>query len=129
MPCNFGGERPWFVCPGVVNGVACGRRVAKLYLKRRYFLCRHCHNLSYESQHEHGGIAALHKCRKIRQKLGGNANMTEPFPKRPKGMHHRTYWRLFLEYEKANEEYTRAMIKDLERLTDRLPGFLADGKQ
>ena len=26
-PCNFGGERPWFLCPGVVRGVACGRRV------------------------------------------------------------------------------------------------------
>jgi hypothetical protein len=30
-PCNFGGERPWFICPGVVNGVRCGRRVAVLY--------------------------------------------------------------------------------------------------
>ena len=25
--CNFGGERPWFVCPGA----GCGRRVAVLY--------------------------------------------------------------------------------------------------
>jgi hypothetical protein len=32
-PCNFGGSRPWFVCPGVLEGVSCGRRVAKLYLK------------------------------------------------------------------------------------------------
>lgn len=46
-PCNFGGSRPWFVCPGAVNGVSCGRRVAKLYLKGRYFLCRHCHDLAY----------------------------------------------------------------------------------
>lgn len=28
-PCNYGGRRPWFVCPGVVNGVACGRRMGK----------------------------------------------------------------------------------------------------
>ncbi len=41
-PCNFGGERPWFVCPGVVNGVACGRRVAILYGPGKYFLCRLC---------------------------------------------------------------------------------------
>jgi hypothetical protein len=30
-PCNFGGERPWFICPSVIHGVACGRRVAILY--------------------------------------------------------------------------------------------------
>ena len=29
-PCNFGGERPWFLCPGVVNGARCGRGVAVL---------------------------------------------------------------------------------------------------
>ena len=45
-PCNYGGKRPWFSCPG------CGRRVAKLYLERRYFLCRHCSNLAYSSQRE-----------------------------------------------------------------------------
>src|SRR5688572_14199582 len=26
--CAYGGTRPWFVCPGVVNGVACMRRCA-----------------------------------------------------------------------------------------------------
>ena len=31
MPCRFGGARPYFVCPGVVNGIACGRRVVKLH--------------------------------------------------------------------------------------------------
>ena len=25
-PCRFGGTRPWFICPGVVNGIACRRR-------------------------------------------------------------------------------------------------------
>jgi hypothetical protein len=23
-PCRFGGARPFFVCPGVINGIACG---------------------------------------------------------------------------------------------------------
>jgi hypothetical protein len=45
-PCNYGGKRPWFKCPG------CGRRAAKLYLVSRYFLCRHCNNLAYSSQRE-----------------------------------------------------------------------------
>src|SRR5437763_483333 len=29
-PCHFGGERPWFLCPGAVRGRYCGRRVAVL---------------------------------------------------------------------------------------------------
>jgi hypothetical protein len=45
VPCRFGGSRPYFVCPGVVNGIACGRRVSKLYGPGRYFLCRHCYRL------------------------------------------------------------------------------------
>ena len=31
LPCRFGGTRPYFICPVVVNGIACGRRVAKLH--------------------------------------------------------------------------------------------------
>jgi len=53
-PCNFGGVRYWFVCPLSVNGVYCGRRTGTLYLASggRYFGCRHCYNLSYESRNE-----------------------------------------------------------------------------
>jgi len=119
-PCNFGGSRAWFVCPAVVNAVPCGRRVAKLYLQGRYFLCRHCYNLAYSSQQEAHRYAALRRCQRIRKKLGGTANMTEPFPDRPKGMHFKTYLRLFMEYEKAYEEYSQEMIEFLERLTCRV---------
>lgn len=53
-PCNFGSVRYWFLCPLSVNGVYCGRRVAMLYLASggKYFGCRHCSNLSYESRNE-----------------------------------------------------------------------------
>ena len=48
---HFGGLRWWFTCPLIVNGVACQRRVGKLYLppRARYFGCRNCHRLSYRS--------------------------------------------------------------------------------
>lgn len=118
--CNFGGERPWFLCPGVVNGRACLRRVAKLYLKRGYFLCRHCHNLTYETRNVGRRHAELRKCQKIRQRLGGSANMTEPFPPRPKGMHFGTYMRFWQEHDEANRRYTGLMIADLEKLNRRL---------
>ena len=52
LPCRFGGTRPYFICPGVVNGVTCGRRVGKLYGRGRYFLCRHCYRLGYASHRE-----------------------------------------------------------------------------
>jgi hypothetical protein len=65
-PCNFGGERPWFVCPGVVNGKRCGRRVAILYGPGKYFLCRHCYDLRYESQREDKKDRALRRAQKIR---------------------------------------------------------------
>jgi hypothetical protein len=49
VACRFGGARPYFICPGVVNGIACGRRVAKLHGPGHYFLCRHCYCLAYAS--------------------------------------------------------------------------------
>jgi hypothetical protein len=51
---QFGGIRWWFICPLIVNGVPCGRRVGKLYLapRARHFGCRHCHELTYTSCQE-----------------------------------------------------------------------------
>ena len=50
-PCRFGGQRWWFICP-IVN---CDRRVGVLYLPYggKYFGCRHCYNLTYESVQTH----------------------------------------------------------------------------
>ena len=45
-PCNYGGHRPWFICPG------CSGRVAILYMGGPHFLCRHCYNPAYASQRE-----------------------------------------------------------------------------
>ena len=53
-PCNFGGVRYWFICPLSKNGLYCGRRVGTLYIVpgAKYFGCRHCYNLSYETRNE-----------------------------------------------------------------------------
>lgn len=54
-PLPWGGRRWWLRC-GLLhhkhgNAAPCGRRVAKLYLPRgrRFFGCRHCHQLTYQS--------------------------------------------------------------------------------
>ncbi len=104
-PCRFGGARPYFICPGVVNGIACGRRVAKLYGPDRYFLCRHCYRLAHASQSEGVWGRALRRANKIRQRLGGDPGMAEPFPEKPRGMWRRTYERLC---ERAFEAETLA---------------------
>ena len=53
--CNFGGKRHWFICPLRINGLPCRRRVGKLYLPpgEKYFGCRSCYNLTYQSCKEH----------------------------------------------------------------------------
>ncbi len=92
--CNYGGMRPWFLCPAR----GCGRRVAVLY-SGRIFACRHCYRLAYESQHEPPYGRALRKAQAIREKLGGSSNMGEHFPEKPKWMHWSTYNRLCQQYE------------------------------
>jgi hypothetical protein len=89
-PCHYGGQRPWFRCPGW----GCGRRVAKLYLGDGAFRCRHCLDLGCESQRETPAFRLLAKAQNIRLRLGGSASLTEPFPSKPKGMHGCTYARL-----------------------------------
>ena len=60
-PCNFGGVRYWFACPG------CWERVAVLYLAPGdvYFRCRHCNNLSYHSRNSSTLEAFGHTTRQI----------------------------------------------------------------
>ncbi len=108
-PCRFGGERTWFICPGR----GCGRRVAKLYCAGRYYVCRHCGDLAYSSQHEDAGDRALRRAQAIRKKLGGSANMLELFPPKPKGMHWKTYIRLQSESVRLGNQSVLSMGEKL----------------
>jgi hypothetical protein len=51
---RFGGIRWWFVCPLIIDGRECGRRVGRLYLPPgcRYFGCRSCYGLTYRSRQD-----------------------------------------------------------------------------
>lgn len=88
-PCNFGGKRPWFLCPSL----GCWRRVATLYAGE-VFACRTCHRLVYETQRLAGDRRAVRRAERIRIRLGGGGDVAAGFPRRPKGMHRRTYERL-----------------------------------
>ena len=95
-PCNYGGKRAWVLCPH------CNRRVAVLYGAGRYFLCRHCYDLTYASQQVQRYERLMEKARAIRKRLGGGNNLLEPFPGKPKSMHWKTYYRLREKAEHAN---------------------------
>jgi hypothetical protein len=108
-PWGFDGERIWFKCP-------CGRRVLKLYLgpgKGALFRCRHCHNLTNASRHD--PIAAKrNRMRAIRRKLVGSADLSQPFPDRPKRMHQSTYERLYEQYKEIETDMTIAAFGQFE---------------
>ncbi len=87
-PCNYGGYRKWFLCP------RCSKRVAILYGTGKYFFCRHCYNLTYESCNDFDVQRTLNKAYKLKEKLGGEAGLYSLIPGRPKGMHHKTYSRI-----------------------------------
>lgn len=52
--CNYGGERYWFVCPLIKNGLYCGKRVGVLYSVGKYFGCRYCGEIAYAAQMKGG---------------------------------------------------------------------------
>ena len=79
--CNYGGTRPWFVCP------VRGERVAVLFLRAGRFACRHCQRIAYASQSDDAMGRAWRKEATIEAKLGPNWT-------RPKGMHRATRERL-----------------------------------
>lgn len=82
--CNYGGFRKWFLCP------RCGERVALFYGADKYFLCRHCCELTYGSCNSSPFQRTFDRANKLRKKLGGHSGLAHPIPERPKGMHHST---------------------------------------
>jgi hypothetical protein len=118
--CTYGGARPWFRCPGVRNGKWCGRRVGKLYLGQRYFVCRHCLRLAYSSQSEEPMNRHNRRANKIRMALGGEPGTASLPPRKPKGMHWRTYWRKMDAIDAADAAGDMAFCQWVYR---RLPGI------
>lgn len=117
-PCNYGGQRLWFMCPH------CSRRVGKLFGAGKYFLCRHCHDLAYESQREDLKGRLLGRAQKIRTRLGGSSSLADPFPPRPKGMHETTYRRLMHEAAEAERQRDDLWIERIDSYFARHPQLL-----
>lgn len=97
-PCALGGRRAWWVCPVP----SCGRRVAILYGGGRVFVCRHCHRLAYRSQRETQTDRVIRRSEKVKKRLGWEPGLLMETGGKPKGMHWRTYWRLFRQHVDAH---------------------------
>jgi hypothetical protein len=97
MPMRFGGRRQWFRCPG------CADRCRILYGGSR-FRCRRCHRLSYSSQAEARADRATRAMFKIVTRLDPEENCND-LPRKPKGMHWRTYHRLAERYERYDSRW------------------------
>jgi len=122
--CRFGGGRTYLVCPGPGDGTNCGRRVTKLQLLGRYFLCRHCNALAYASQYEQPWQRALRRANKLKQRLGIDVGIAEPFSDKPTGMWVRTYACLLDEILQAEILANEAQTNRFKRLSAQLENDL-----
>lgn len=85
--CYFGGHRKWFLC-------GCGRKVARIFIRRQHIACRRCFNAVYPSQNEDVIMRQWGRINKLEAKLKDDRQ-------RPKGMHWKTYFMLQNELHKA----------------------------
>jgi hypothetical protein len=102
-PCNFGGSRPWLICPHS------GRRVKKLYYLRGGWYARECLRVGYASQSEDVVARMWRRKHKIESKL------SEELIK-PKGMRWGTYKRLISKWNEAEERLDTACFQNLSGL-------------
>lgn len=121
-PCNYGGERPWFTCPG------CRRRRAVLFSVDGRFRCKACHDLAYSSTRESESDRSIRRADKLRKRMGDTSTgpvWRMPTGPRPAGMSWRTYWRLWRELAQEIDRMSDLLNAELEvllRRTDKLTG-------
>jgi len=101
---NYGGKRPWFICP------SCGSRAAILYAYSQQLLCRDCHDITYSSRCEGGLDTLLRREKRLLEKLGGHL-----CPK-PKGMHMKTRTHLLAEYAKNSQKMNSLLTERIDNL-------------
>lgn len=114
QPMPFGGSRYWFLCP------KCGQRQRKLYLKDQSFLCRACHRLTYVSQQKGKVLGKIEQVKRLYLKLGGDGRFPNAATiKRPKGMHHKTYYEISTRIKEMLSYIDDQMASDLRLLANK----------
>jgi hypothetical protein len=105
--CNYGGQRPWFLCP------ICGGRNAKLFLRNGRFSCRSCHKLVYRTQ-------VLDTMGRNQRAYGQLRSKLRDGDMKPKGMHWRTFEQLHDKMEiidgRINQAFNFAAMRFFNRI-------------
>ena len=121
--CHFGGVRPWFRCPNR----ECQDRVRKLYFPRggRYWLCRDCYDLQYQSSRKSGNALDTAELRYRRAFAKADAEGRRPHPNnapfrptRPNGMHHDTFADLVEDVDDAYAEWAETMDEQMREMVE-----------
>jgi hypothetical protein len=101
-PCNYGGYRLWFLCPG------CQRRVEILCSDGPLFKCRHCYNLPHASKNECYIERLINRRAKLGERIFEHFDNGDGWGKK-KGMHWKTYDRLFSQYAHLDTEWEQVI--------------------
>ena len=65
----------------------------------------------------------MRRTRRVRDKVGGQDDLTRPFPDKPKGMHKRTYAKL----QAKDAQLNRSALADMERKLHALRSRIGTG--
>jgi hypothetical protein len=117
-PCHYGGQRAWWLCPAV----GCGRRVALLF-GGTVFACRHCHELTYQSQRETADMRAIRRADKLRDRMDWTPGILTPPGGKPKGMHWQTFERLRAAHDQQALQGMSGMMERIDRQQQRVDDF------
>lgn len=107
---NYGGYRFWWICP------VCERRKGVLYRPNRgkYFACRTCYGLTYDSTRRDRVDDLAARIWKIRGRLKAKGGLTDPLPwLKPNYMHWKTYTALVQEYRELEVQFWQATVEML----------------
>ena len=84
------------------------------------FLCRHCYDLPYGSQHEDKLARLRRKADKIEKRIFADENSYQ----KAKGMHWRTFERLLDEYSDLDDRFEIGLLDTFTVLNERLEAQL-----
>lgn len=105
-PCNYGGERLWFLCP------RCSKRVGILCCDGPMFLCRHCYQLPYASQQQSRMDRLIDQKHQLGARIFQYYDYGEGWGKK-KGMHWKTFNRLETRYQALERQWLQIVSKSL----------------
>jgi hypothetical protein len=119
--CHYGKQRPWLHCP------LCERRCFRLYYypntwhaghRVHFFACRLCRELTYNLRRERGFYYQATRAQKYSWRLREKESWDrrQLAPRRPKGMHRRTYNHLVAKWWVAHHLAKEAWIGRLHHL-------------